>query len=324
MQPSHLKSLQAIELALRLGSLTKAAEALSITPAAVGQRIKVIEDYLDLELVVRGRSGLQPTAALADALEHLHIAFRELERFGDLLDVQKGEEIHIAAPSDFAELWLAPRLPHFRQAHPRVLFCVNGEGDAPYRVGRLDCLITFGPVQADGGWKVLFQDFLVPVGSPENARRIQNLAAIERLEGFPLLHLDLYKNDPAAIGWAEWIAAAKLQRSAPNRGIRFNRVSHGLSAVMSHAGLMVCGLALVSHLVDEHQLALPYPAETGAWTSHAYQVRSGNLPARPQVDRFHRWLMDECGKTLGWLEMQAAQTSEQSTAGSALSAPHPS
>ena len=55
--PSHLKSLQAIELALRSGSLAKAAEALSITPAAVGQRIKALEDYLGLELVVRGRSA---------------------------------------------------------------------------------------------------------------------------------------------------------------------------------------------------------------------------------------------------------------------------
>ena len=307
MQPSHLKSLQAIELALRLGSLTKAAEALSITPAAVGQRIKMVGDYLGLELVVRGRSGLQATAALAEALQHLHIAFRELERCADLLDVQKGEEIHIAAPSDFAELWLAPRLPQFRQAHPRVLFCINGEGDAPYRVGRLDCVITFGPIREDGDGQVLFRDFLVPICSTENALRLHNLASLERLEGFPLLHLDLYKNDPAAIGWAEWIVGAQLQRSAPERGIRFNRVSHGLSAVMSHAGLMMCGIALVSHLVDGHQLALPYPAETGAWTSHAYQLRASSRRPRSQVERFHRWLTDECRKTLAWLETQAPQ-----------------
>ena len=37
---SHLRSLQAVELALRVGSLKGAAEILAITPAAVGQRIK--------------------------------------------------------------------------------------------------------------------------------------------------------------------------------------------------------------------------------------------------------------------------------------------
>ena len=305
MAPSHLKSLQAIELALRLGSLTKAADALSITPAAIGQRIKAIEDYLGLELVLRGRSGLQPTAALSDAVEHLHAGFRELERFGDLLDVQKGEEIHIAAPSDFVELWLAPRLQRFRNTHPRVRFCINGEGDAPYRVGRIDCSVSFGSVETNGGWKVLFRDFLLPISSPEIASRIEKLAPRERLEGFPLLHLDLYRNDPAAIGWAGWIAAARLKRSAPDRGIWFRRMTHGLNAVLSSAGLMICGLALLIELIDEHRLALPYPAESGAWTEHAYQVRFSVPHARPQVDRFRRWLMAECRLTQGWLEERA-------------------
>jgi hypothetical protein len=64
---------------------------------------------------------------------------------------------------------------------------------------------------------------------------------------------------------------------------------------------MVCGLALLSHLVDERHLALPYPVATGAWTDHAYQARF-NLPhARPQVDRFRRWLLAECRQTQDWL-----------------------
>jgi LysR family transcriptional regulator, glycine cleavage system transcriptional activator len=258
-------------------------------------------------LIVRGRSGLRPTPALSEALEHLHAAFRELERFGDLLDVQKGEEIHIAAPSDFVELWLTPRLSRFRDMHPRVRFCINGEGDAPYRVGRLDCSISFGPVQANGGWKVLFRDFLLPISSPENALRIEKYAAHERLEGFPLLHLDLYKDDPSAIGWSEWISAARLKRSSPDRGIRFRRMSHGLNAVLSDAGLMVCGLALISDLVDEGRLAVPYPATTGAWTDHAYHVRFSLPHARPQIDRFRKWLMSESRQTQDWLETLASK-----------------
>jgi DNA-binding transcriptional LysR family regulator len=40
--PTHLKSLQALELALRSGSLKGAADLLWITPAAVGQRVKAL------------------------------------------------------------------------------------------------------------------------------------------------------------------------------------------------------------------------------------------------------------------------------------------
>src|SRR5580698_9901390 len=125
MALSHLKSLQALELALRLGSLQAAGRAMWITPAAVGQRIKALEDYLGIELVVRGRSGLRPTSELSGAIEHLRVAFQELDTVSALLNLQRGDEIHIAATSDFAELWLRPRLERFRTQHPHVLFCIN-------------------------------------------------------------------------------------------------------------------------------------------------------------------------------------------------------
>jgi LysR family glycine cleavage system transcriptional activator len=306
MIPSHLKSLQAIELALRLGSLGKAAEVLSITPAAVGQRVKALEDYLGLELIARGRSGLRAAPALEAALPHLVAAFRELDVFTDRIDAQRGQEIHIAAPSDFADLWLSPRLPRFRASHPRVLFCVNGAGDAPYRVGRVDCAITFGPTAAAGGWDPLFRDFLLPVSSPINVARIQALAPDRRLEGFPLLHLDLYKDDPAAIGWRQWVAGAGQRRSAPDRGIRFQRLAHGLDAVLSNAGLMICGLALIATLVEERRVALPYPVATGAWTNHAYRARFTLPRTRSLLDRFRGWLIAESGETRAWLEQLAA------------------
>ena len=50
---SHLRSLQALESAIRLGSLTAVANELGITPAAVGQRIRALEDYLGIDLLVR-------------------------------------------------------------------------------------------------------------------------------------------------------------------------------------------------------------------------------------------------------------------------------
>src|SRR3974390_2799014 len=141
MALSHLKSLQALELALRLGSLQGAAHALWITPAAVGQRIKALEDYLGIDLVVRSRSGLRPTAGLAGALEHLRTGFQELDAGATMLNLQRGDEIHIAASADFADLWLKPRLGSFKADYPHVLFCINGEGDVPLRIGQIDCAI---------------------------------------------------------------------------------------------------------------------------------------------------------------------------------------
>jgi DNA-binding transcriptional LysR family regulator len=71
MPVSHLRSLQALEAAIRNGSLVAAASELGISPAAVGQRIKALEDYLGVELILRGRAGLQPSKALDSALPTL-------------------------------------------------------------------------------------------------------------------------------------------------------------------------------------------------------------------------------------------------------------
>lgn len=295
----HLRSLQALELAFRTGSLRAAASILGITPAAVGQRVKVLEDYLGVDLLVRGRSGLKATASLAPAIVHLSSAFRELEAAAALLDLQRGSEIHIAAASDFADLWLKPRIAAFRYEHPNTMFCINGEGDAPMRLGLADCEITFGPLAAGD---LLFRDYVAPISSPENTARINALTRRDRLEGFPLLHLDFYKEDPAVPDWSEWIQDHKLRRTAPERGIRFQRIKPAQEAVLADAGLAICGLGLVSELVKEKRLSLPFSAVSGVWTTHAFQARfRSDALGRPQVRRFREWILAESRLTADWL-----------------------
>lgn len=311
---SHLKSLQALELALRLGSLQAAASALWITPAAVGQRIKALEDYLGMDLVVRGRSGLRPTSELTGTLEHLRTAFHELDRVAALLNLQRGDEIHIAATSDFADFWLKPRIGGFRAEYPHVLFCINGEGDAPLRIGQVDCEISFGPQRRGAHDDLLFRDYVLPISSPENTRRISNVALRDRLEGFPLLHLDFYKDDPSAPNWAAWINTQGLKRTEPNRGIRFQRIRPALEAVRANAGLTICGLALLGPEIDDATLSLPFPVSTGQWTDHAFQAHfRPEALLRPQVKRFREWLVGQATVTREWLlrHVQSAKDSRK-------------
>ena len=75
-----LKSLPELEMAIRAGSMKGADDKFGITPAAVGQRIRSLEDYLGSDLLMRGRSGLQPTADLNRALVDLKAAFAALDR----------------------------------------------------------------------------------------------------------------------------------------------------------------------------------------------------------------------------------------------------
>jgi LysR family glycine cleavage system transcriptional activator len=301
--PTHLRSFQALDAALRYGSLTAAADKLSITPAAVGQRIKVLEDYLGMDLLTRGRSGLSPTPAIGPAMDRLRVAFRELEAVAEALDLQRGHEIHVAALTDVADLWLKPRLHRFRAEHPNILFCINGEGDAPLRLSSVDCEISFGQASVEPNYDLLFRDLIIPIGSPENVRRISGTVERDRLEGFPLLHLDFYKDDPSAPDWADWVRVQGFRRTSPERGMRFQRIASVLEAVRADAGLTLCGVALISEGLDDGTLSLPFSLATGCWTDHAFQARyRPDAVARPQVRRFRQWLAEEARTTRDWLE----------------------
>lgn len=290
--PIFLRSLQALELAVRHGSFATAAADLGVTPAAVGQRVKALEDYLGVELLVRGRAGVRPAPGLASALPHLHRAFEALEATAHELEMQRGREIHIAAASDFAELWLKSRLERFKAAHPNILFSVNGEGDAPRRIGGVDCEIRFGAPPKDGLSDLLFRDYVLPIASPENVERVAG--SDTSLEGFPLLHLDFYKDDPAGLSWPEWVQANGVARVAPERGMRFQRISAALDAVAAHAGVTLCGLALISEQLETGQIALPYPIDLGRWSEYGFMARfRAGLEGRRHIEHFRAWLTEE-------------------------------
>jgi len=300
---THLRALQAVELAIRKGSLKAAAAELAITPAALGQRIKALEDYLGLDLLVRGRSGIRATPELEGAVAHLRAGFRELDTVSRILDFQRVYEIHITADSDWADLWLKPRIERFRKDNPNTLFCINGVGDVPVRLGEADCEIWFGAERGDAEEDLLLHDYLLPVSSPENTDRIFKQPKTETLEGFPLLHLDCYTFDAGAIGWQEWISEYGYRKTAPGRGIRYQKVMHALEAVYANAGLIVCGLALVKDQIDNGTLSRPFPIEQGEWSKNAYRVsfRQSAL-RRVNIEQFREWLLAEAQESKAELD----------------------
>jgi LysR family glycine cleavage system transcriptional activator len=303
--PTYLRSLQALELAVRHGSFVGAAADLGVTPAAVGQRVKALEDYLGVELLVRGRAGVRPAPGLESALAQLREAFRILEGAAEELELQRGRELHIAAASDFVDLWLNPRLDRFRAANPNILFSINGEGEAPRRLGRVDCEISFGNASDDPARTLLFRDYVVPITSPENVERTAEIEMRIRLEGFPLLHLDFYKDDPAGLSWPDWVEANGALRTGPERGMRFQRIGSALDAVAANAGVTLCGLALIIDKLDAGEIALPFPIGAGRWSEHGFLARfRPDAQGQRHVARFRDWLIAEAGVTaerLSWI-----------------------
>jgi LysR family glycine cleavage system transcriptional activator len=292
---SHLKSLQALEMAIRVGSLTGAADHLGITPAAVGQRIRALEDYLGRDLLLRGRSGLTPTADLERALADLKVAFAALDRVTENLDFQRVAEIHIVADPDWSELWLLPRLAAFRAENPNILFCINGAGDIPLRLGAPDCRIEYTD---PGRGEELFRDLLLPVTGPDNLRRIANWDAQMPLEGMPFLHLEAQRDDPRRPGWPQWVEKFGNRRDGAGRGVHYRHARLALEAVRQNVGFLICGLSLVEADLESGRIVLPYSAYQSLTAPMPYVLTvSSHGTLRPQLQRFLDWLRGEARLT---------------------------
>jgi LysR family glycine cleavage system transcriptional activator len=289
---SHLKALQALELAVREKSLRAAAARLGITPAAVGQRIRALEDQLGAVLLKRGPSGLEPSAELVAALPDLHDAFAALERASDELDLRRPSEIHLIADPDWAELWLEPRLPEFRKMHPNVRFNINGLGDVPMRLGMPDFRI--GMFEAAG--EVLFTDLFAPVTGPDNPRRMAVLPPDQQLEGMPLLHMRAQR-DGAIPGWTDWCKIYGQREKGAERGVVYPNSRLAIPAVRQNTGFLICGLSLCLSDLERGEIVLPFPAgmHLPARCPYRMALRSGGR--RPQTDRFLAWLRHQAEVT---------------------------
>lgn len=297
---THLKSLQALEMAIRVGSLKDAAEQLGITPAAVGQRIRSLEDYLGTDLLMRGRSGLQPTVDLNRALADLKAAFAALDRVTQDLDFQRVTEIHIVADADWSELWLLPRLEEFKRENPNILFCINGAGDVPLRLGAPDCRIEYGDA---GVGEELFRDRLLPVVSVTNIYRMDAGNGQISLEGMPFLHLETQRDDASHPGWPEWVAKYGYRNEGPERGVHYSNSRVALEAVRQGVGFLVCGLSLFATELPAGSVTLPFPANLCLDAPNPYVLTIASQGAkRPQLQRFCTWLRGQARETKHSLE----------------------
>lgn len=156
MKRTHLplNALRVFDAAARHLSFTRAADELAVTPAAVGQQIRALEDMLGVVLFRRTPKGLELTGeadAGLDALRHGFLQFEESVRA--MQAGQSSQSLTVAAPRDFTAKWLAPRLAKFSKEAPDIRFTlVSADGGIDFTEANLDLAIFWaeGPGEHEG------------------------------------------------------------------------------------------------------------------------------------------------------------------------------
>ncbi|MBL8587682.1 MAG: LysR family transcriptional regulator [Methylobacteriaceae bacterium] len=106
-----LNWLRAFEAAARAAGVSQGARELNVSPSAVSQHIRRLEEALGASLHMREGNRLRLTPAGEELARRLGAAFDQIA--AATIEAQAGRDdgavVRIAAPAAFARLWLAPR-----------------------------------------------------------------------------------------------------------------------------------------------------------------------------------------------------------------------
>ena len=146
--PAYLNALRAFEASARHKSFSAAAAELHVTPAAVGQLVRSLEDWLGAPLFHRGtRPGVRlvPTEAAERALPDIRAGFDSLtlglERLKEGLG---GGVLTVAVSPSFAAKWLLPRIERFRSEWPTDLRLDTDLKGVDFVAHRIDIGVRYG------------------------------------------------------------------------------------------------------------------------------------------------------------------------------------
>lgn len=286
-----LNALRVFEAAARHKSFARAAEELHVTPAAVSQQIKLLEDDLGVALFKRGKALALSESANA-VLQQVSEAFDQLERAMVKVRADRvAEPLVVTTPPAFAARWLIPRLDDFHERHPAVeLHLLATRRVVDFSIEDVDVAIRFGMGDFhDLRVEPLMQEMIVLVAAPALARTIKTAAELARSN---LLEDGCHIMNGEFPDWETWLAT----QGVDNVPLHIRRFS-GDAGLAIQAAVNGLGVALAWHSLVMDDLKaerLARVLDHSIPTSFAYHlVMPEKRVALDKVVAFRTWLFDQ-------------------------------
>jgi LysR family transcriptional regulator, glycine cleavage system transcriptional activator len=290
-----LGSLYAFEAAARRLSFKAAAEELHVTPGAISQQIKLLEDRLGVALFVRRARAIDLTEAGRVLLQPTQHAFRLLtDAWARAKETAGTPVLTVSLLPSFAALWFVPRLGTFRARYPEIDLRISATPKlADLAHDDVDVVIRYGLGNyPDLHVEHLISEDLFPVCSPRLLTGPVPLAKPEDLARHTLLHDEMRQE------WPLWLRAVGVEGVDASRGPSFSLWEHALQAAVAGQGVALGRSTLVTqylqtgHLV--RPLAISSPSEWGY-----YFVCLPERVSEPKIEAVRSWLRDEVTPDVG-------------------------
>jgi DNA-binding transcriptional LysR family regulator len=267
----------------RTGSLSRAAQRLSVDRATVSRRIAALEEELGLELFERGPQGWTLTSAGRELSELASRVEQDVLALARRADAADREEltgvVRLTTATHISAHLLAPALPALRSAHPglvleiaadqRTFDLTRREADLALRMGRPRDAGLVTRKLSDVAYGFYASPSLV------GSRRDVDFAAD------PFVAFD---ESLASTPHERWIA-----KVAPERRVVFrcNSTASLAAAACSGVGIAMLPLFVAGTMSNLVRLAGPEPVAHELWL-----LVHGDLRRAPRVEAVINWVDD--------------------------------
>jgi LysR family glycine cleavage system transcriptional activator len=280
-----LNWLRAFEAAARCGSFAAAATELNVTPSAISQHIRALEQRLGRSLFDRHANGVALTSTGRRYAEELGRGFTLIEEATAKVAGEGARELLVIhVPTSFATQWIAPRLDLFHEAHPQIDLRLTALGNGvDHSNTKADAEIRYGW----GEWMKLtavefLREQLIPVCSPAFAARLQSP---NDLRGRDLLHVAGYVEN-----WDTWLSYAGVSDIDTSEGASFDQSIMAIRAAAEGKGIILGRSSLIQRELAAGQLVAPFDhileCSGGYWFMATPQNAKGH-----KVMAFRDWLL---------------------------------
>ena len=298
MSPRRLppmNALRAFEAAARCGSISLAAEELFVTPSAVSQQIKKLEEILELGLLLRQHrrvvltgEGRQLAKALTSALCEIRSALDELGT------TNRPGRLDIACTPPFAAKFLAPRIGGFIAQHADIDVRLLPEAaKVDYVAANIDVGIRVSPKDDE---EMISSEPVWEYRAPLATQRYLDETGIEcpgDLSRATLLDKDFGTHIPDSPSWRTWFGAAGCALEERQRRVDFGiHCDQALDAALAHTGIVLGELVNGSRHILNGSLICPFGPVVPIGLAYRV-VRHESIPVSEPVELFTQWLDSE-------------------------------
>lgn len=297
--PVHLNALRAFEASARHQSFSLAAEELNVTPAAVGQMVRSLEEVVGFSLFHRSnnrRAALVLTEPAQRALPDIRMGFQSLNLGMTLLrEGATNGILNVTLSPAFAAKWLLPRIEEFQHRWPDIDVRLETSLKLmDFTAQGMDVGIRYGLGQWEGlHAELLMSEEVFPVCAPSLMAVNPVINCLTGVTEQTLIHDLSMEQHKDFITWDRWLRRFNVQAIARKPGLRINNSAAVLQAAVEGHGIALARSIMVDDDLKCGRLVRLCPDVSLASPLSYYLVYRPGCDSLPKIAYFREWVIEQ-------------------------------